>query len=127
MAKVIKPNDEIDWTHKSADMCMKVGKRCTFDHCGLVDMLPFECKYCKATFCLEHRTQKSHQCTQNVDLNWSPLEEKNIKQEPKYIHCQISKCNQLIENKLTSVMLAKCNKCNTIRCSTCRTEKKCCG
>lgn len=119
-------SQEIDWTSKSADMVMKVGKKCTFDTCGLIDMLPFNCKYCKMDFCLDHRTPTLHKCDKYVDLNWKPVET-NQKLEPKYIRCQISNCTHLIENKIICLMLAKCNKCNTVRCSTCRTDKKCCN
>lgn len=126
MAKLIESNNQIDWTQKNADMVMNVGKRCSYDNCGIVDMLPFECKYCKEFFCLEHRTTFTHKCKKEIDSKLLPLDAKNIKQKPIYIRCEISKCCNLIENKVTSIMLSKCNKCQTIRCSMCRTEKKCC-
>ena len=117
----------INWTDKSANMAMNVGKKCMFDNCGIVDMLPFECKYCKFFFCQDHRMTTSHNCTKFVDENWKPLDTSNKKIEPRYLKCQISGCTHMVENRTLNLMLAKCNKCNVVRCSDCRIMNKCCN
>jgi predicted nucleic acid binding AN1-type Zn finger protein len=39
-----------------------IGKHCQFSYCNQLDFLPFRCESCKGTFCLDHRTETSHQC-----------------------------------------------------------------
>lgn len=36
------------------------GNRC--DYCGKYEMLPFTCKYCGGTYCVNHRLPEYHQC-----------------------------------------------------------------
>ncbi|KAJ0346814.1 hypothetical protein COL154_005594 [Colletotrichum chrysophilum] len=40
-----------------------VGKHCEYDYCNQLDFLPFFCQSCKKTFCLDHRSESSHKCT----------------------------------------------------------------
>mgnify|MGYP001104089058 FL=1 len=40
-----------------------LGKQCSVQTCKQLDFLPFDCGACQRTFCKEHRTQTSHQCT----------------------------------------------------------------
>ncbi|KAI9158237.1 AN1-type zinc finger protein [Paramyrothecium foliicola] len=40
-----------------------VGKHCQYDYCNQLDFLPFHCQSCKKTFCLDHRTESSHKCS----------------------------------------------------------------
>lgn len=118
---------EIDWTDKSSDMIMNVGKICEYELCKTLDFLPFECKLCKKSFCIEHRLPISHECTKYIDINFTfkdaPIK---ITNKPKYIQCKINNCKNVVENNTISLILAKCNKCNKIRCGTCRTKKICC-
>jgi predicted nucleic acid binding AN1-type Zn finger protein len=39
-----------------------VGKHCQLSYCNQLDFLPFLCQSCGKTFCLDHRTESSHQC-----------------------------------------------------------------
>lgn len=41
-----------------------VGKHCEADYCNQLDFLPFLCQSCNKTFCLDHRTETAHKCTQ---------------------------------------------------------------
>ncbi|KAH8681118.1 AN1-like zinc finger protein [Xylariales sp. PMI_506] len=41
-----------------------VGTHCQFEYCNQLDFLPFFCQSCKHTFCLDHRTETAHKCTQ---------------------------------------------------------------
>ncbi|KAK2057547.1 AN1-like zinc finger protein [Colletotrichum caudatum] len=40
-----------------------VGKHCEYDYCNQLDFLPFFCQSCKKTFCLDHRSETSHKCS----------------------------------------------------------------
>ncbi|CRK43206.1 hypothetical protein BN1723_016139, partial [Verticillium longisporum] len=40
-----------------------LGKHCEYDYCNQLDFLPFFCQSCKKTFCLDHRSETSHKCT----------------------------------------------------------------
>lgn len=40
-----------------------LGSHCDVPACKQLDFLPFTCAGCNGTFCLDHRTYESHQCT----------------------------------------------------------------
>jgi predicted nucleic acid binding AN1-type Zn finger protein len=40
-----------------------IGSHCQYTYCNQLDFLPFQCQSCNATFCLDHRTEDSHACT----------------------------------------------------------------
>ncbi|KAK4126444.1 hypothetical protein N657DRAFT_567270 [Parathielavia appendiculata] len=40
-----------------------VGSNCQYEYCNQLDFLPFRCQSCNKTFCLEHRTEDGHACT----------------------------------------------------------------
>ncbi|KYK59086.1 zinc finger protein [Drechmeria coniospora] len=40
-----------------------VGKHCQFDYCNQLDFLPFLCQSCSKTYCLDHRTETAHKCS----------------------------------------------------------------
>lgn len=40
-----------------------IGKHCQLTYCNQLDFLPFFCQSCKGTFCLDHRSESSHQCS----------------------------------------------------------------
>lgn len=40
-----------------------VGKHCQLAYCNQLDFLPFLCQSCGKTFCLDHRTEASHKCS----------------------------------------------------------------
>jgi AN1-type zinc finger protein 1 len=39
-----------------------IGSHCQFAYCNQLDFLPFRCESCRGTFCLDHRTETTHQC-----------------------------------------------------------------
>jgi predicted nucleic acid binding AN1-type Zn finger protein len=45
---------------------MNLGKRCSFPNCAQLDFLPFQCKLCKDTFCLDHRAYADHSCPEKL-------------------------------------------------------------
>jgi predicted nucleic acid binding AN1-type Zn finger protein len=40
-----------------------IGKHCQFEYCNQLDFLPFLCQSCNKTFCLDHRTETGHKCS----------------------------------------------------------------
>ncbi|KAK3352699.1 hypothetical protein B0T25DRAFT_190819 [Lasiosphaeria hispida] len=40
-----------------------IGSHCQFTYCNQLDFLPFFCQSCRKTFCLDHRSETSHQCS----------------------------------------------------------------
>ncbi|KAK3687761.1 hypothetical protein B0T22DRAFT_510618 [Podospora appendiculata] len=41
-----------------------IGSHCQYTYCNQLDFLPFLCQSCHKTFCLDHRTESSHTCSQ---------------------------------------------------------------
>ena len=41
-----------------------VGKHCEAGDCNIKDFLPFTCKACSKSFCLDHRAFKDHNCSE---------------------------------------------------------------
>ncbi|KAI4121561.1 MAG: hypothetical protein LQ347_006814, partial [Umbilicaria vellea] len=39
-----------------------IGAHCQYTYCNQLDFLPFRCESCKATYCLDHRTETAHRC-----------------------------------------------------------------
>lgn len=39
-----------------------IGAHCQFPYCHQLDFLPFRCESCRATYCLDHRTETAHKC-----------------------------------------------------------------
>lgn len=39
-----------------------IGSHCKYTYCNQLDFLPFKCQSCGDTYCLEHRTEDSHEC-----------------------------------------------------------------
>jgi hypothetical protein len=130
-AEVMKNNfeilDRIDWTDKSADMMINIGKHCKYEYCKTVDFLPFKCKFCEDDFCLEHRTTDGHECKKIISK--VVLDDKPIIMEYKsrYVRCHnnIKGCTRLVDNTMLQLMISKCKKCNVISCADCRINHKC--
>jgi predicted nucleic acid binding AN1-type Zn finger protein len=40
-----------------------IGSHCQYSYCNQLDFLPFQCQSCDKTFCLDHRTEDSHACS----------------------------------------------------------------
>ncbi|KAH7150489.1 hypothetical protein B0J13DRAFT_550271 [Dactylonectria estremocensis] len=52
----------VEMDHK--DDATLIGKHCEYDYCNQLDFLPFFCQSCRKTFCLDHRSETSHKCTE---------------------------------------------------------------
>lgn len=59
-----KPGENNPKSNEMADTDLEsIGRNCQFEYCGQLDFLPFKCGSCKATYCLEHRSETAHKCS----------------------------------------------------------------
>ncbi|KAK4070784.1 hypothetical protein H0G86_009009 [Trichoderma simmonsii] len=54
---------ETSYIMKDKEDASLVGKHCQYEYCNQLDFLPFFCQSCTKTFCLDHRSESSHKCT----------------------------------------------------------------
>ncbi|KAK4161013.1 AN1-type zinc finger protein 1 [Cladorrhinum sp. PSN259] len=47
---------------RGTDDATLIGSHCKYAYCNQLDFLPFKCQSCSYTYCLEHRTEDSHEC-----------------------------------------------------------------
>ncbi|KAL3427308.1 AN1-like Zinc finger [Phlyctema vagabunda] len=40
-----------------------IGAHCQYTYCNQLDFLPFRCESCRGTFCLDHRSETGHKCS----------------------------------------------------------------
>ena len=101
-----------------------VGKHCQYDYCNQLDFLPFYCQSCKKTFCLDHRTESSHKCTnagawaerrRQAQLQKHSLGEgKRMKDFVSEKPCASPQCKSVIGTSL--VPGVHCSNCNRDYC-----------
>lgn len=60
-SKTTEPSESYTAMDEGKDATL-IGKHCQFSYCNQLDFLPFLCESCKGTFCLDHRTETTHQC-----------------------------------------------------------------
>lgn len=65
-----------------------LGKHCKF--CFRQDYLPFQCKYCREFYCLEHRMMDDHQCIKKKYKKKCPIcQSKNHNKDSPHL-CSIN-------------------------------------
>ncbi|XP_058966436.1 AN1-type zinc finger protein 1 isoform X1 [Pocillopora verrucosa] len=81
------------------------GKQCDVEICKQLDFLPFICNGCSGTFCLEHRSKSSHNCT---------VDDQKFKGDPSktsvsngFLECSLNECNS---RELVPVLCEHCHK-----------------
>lgn len=108
-----------------------VGKHCEASYCNQLDFLPFKCLSCEHTFCLDHRTEDAHKCT-NAGA-WA--ERKRLANQAKYSiggdktmrdlvsqkDCASPSCKTTIGTSL--VPGVHCSRCNRDYCLKHRLEE----
>ena len=63
MASSSDPNSEdTSYVMRDKSDATLVGRHCQYEYCNQLDFLPFYCQSCNKTFCLDHRTESTHQC-----------------------------------------------------------------
>lgn len=101
-----------------------VGKHCQYDYCNQLDFLPFSCQSCSKTFCLDHRTESSHKCT-NAGA-WAERKRlanlarpsigqgKLLRDKVSQMPCASPECKTVVGTSLTPGV--HCQKCNRDYC-----------
>lgn len=81
-----------------------LGMHCSLKECNRQDYLPFQCKYCKKFYCLEHRFPFKHYCSElektknkipiptRKTKNYCVVCKKDTKIEMKCVMCQKNTC-----------------------------------
>ncbi|KAM3128727.1 hypothetical protein pb186bvf_019139 [Paramecium bursaria] len=112
------------------------GIHCEYQYCKQRDFLPFKCGECKHTYCIDHRSQTSHECKiekvkweaivcplcsesikyqSDMDSNivWEEhLYSKCTQQQKEKKKCAKPKCNQI----LTELNKNECKNCQKVLC-----------
>ncbi len=101
-----------------------VGKHCQMEYCNQLDFLPFFCQSCSKTFCLDHRSESSHKCSnegawaerrrQALLAKHSAGEGKQMRDFVSQKPCADPKCKTVIGTSLTTGV--HCSTCNRDYC-----------
>ncbi|KAH6611868.1 hypothetical protein C7974DRAFT_406448 [Boeremia exigua] len=111
-----------------------IGRHCQLEYCGQLDFLPFPCASCKKYYCLDHRSETAHACTdaRNRQKSDTKEEKENTTTEPpKSISstwrpegpCARPSCKTRIDGH-THNGGVECPRCNRRYCMTDRHEEK---
>lgn len=116
------PSEATSYTKMSVGDVEAIGTHCQMPFCHQLDFLPFRCESCKGMFCLDHRTETSHQCPKagawararsGIDTSASRLPPKPtiLNHESQ---CARPDCKTLIDTSL--VQGSHCSTCNRRYC-----------
>ncbi len=111
---------DVDSSRVGGDAAL-IGKHCQMEYCNQLDFLPFFCQSCNRTFCLDHRSESSHQCTkagawaarrrQALLAKHSAGEGKTMRDAVSQKPCADPKCKTTIGTSLsTGVHCSTCNR-----------------
>ena len=101
-----------------------VGKHCQHEYCNQLDFLPFLCQSCSKTYCLDHRTESAHQCSNagawaerrrlanlaTVSIGQGKTLRDKVSQKP----CASAECKTVVGTSLTPGV--HCSTCNRDYC-----------
>src|ERR1700753_1066181 len=104
-----------------------IGAHCQMEYCRQLDFLPFRCESCHGKFCLDHRTETAHKCsnagawakaraarngTLSTTSTSQPISKPNILTHEK--QCSHPQCKTLVDTPLTPGV--HCQTCNRRYC-----------
>ncbi|GAB7354310.1 hypothetical protein MBLNU459_g4829t1 [Dothideomycetes sp. NU459] len=58
------PEDNTSYSSMSVGDVDAIGAHCQMPFCHQLDFLPFKCESCKGKYCLDHRSETAHSCSQ---------------------------------------------------------------
>ncbi|KAK4956093.1 hypothetical protein LTR28_005970 [Elasticomyces elasticus] len=99
-----------------------IGAHCQMPFCHQLDFLPFRCESCKGKFCLDHRSETAHLCSNagawaraRTGITTADLRATTTPQRPTLLtheqQCSSPSCKTLINTPLvTGVHCANCNR-----------------
>ena len=96
-----------------------IGAHCQMPFCHQLDFLPFKCESCKSKFCLDHRSETAHSCTnagawararaQQQAASYKPTPKPTVLTHEQ--QCSDPSCKTLINTPLvTGVHCPNCNR-----------------
>jgi AN1-type zinc finger protein 1 len=83
-----------------------LGKHCHF--CKQQDYLPFDCEFCKHSFCSDHRYATAHSCEK-----YTTKVQKKVEQKPT----TVTKLNNCHHKRCQEFSITNCKQCNHSFCS----------
>lgn len=63
MATSTPPPEESSYKMYDTGDVEAIGAHCGYEYCHQLDFLPFKCQSCNGKFCLDHRTEDGHNCS----------------------------------------------------------------
>lgn len=96
-----------------------IGRHCQMAFCHRLDFLPFRCESCKGTYCLDHRTESAHACSNagawaraRREVEYKPTQKPSLLNHDQ--QCSSPSCKTLINTAL--VPGVHCPTCNRQYC-----------
>ena len=117
--------DEQSFTKMATADVEGIGTHCEMTFCHQLDFLPFRCESCNGQFCLDHRTESAHSCTQpgawaqrKRQAQLSSSSSSSSTPKPSILNheqqCSDPSCKTLINTPLTQGV--HCPNCNRNYC-----------
>src|ERR1700712_4251509 len=118
------PGQSNSYTAMAVGDVEAVGAHCQMEYCHQLDFLPFRCDSCKGKFCLDHRSETAHKCSNagawarakaarnGASTTSAPSSKPNILTHEQ--QCSHASCKTLIDTPL--VPGVHCQTCNRRYC-----------
>src|ERR1700712_4236805 len=118
------PGQSNSYTAMAVGDVEAVGAHCQMEYCHQLDFLPFRCDSCKGKFCLDHRSETAHKCSNagawarakaarnGASTTSAPSSKPNILTHEQ--QCSHASCKTLIDTPLTPGI--HCQTCNRRYC-----------
>ncbi|KAF2836110.1 hypothetical protein M501DRAFT_1019317 [Patellaria atrata CBS 101060] len=110
------------YTSMSVGDVEAIGAHCQMAFCHQLDFLPFRCESCKGKFCLDHRTESAHNCSnagawararrQDSIGTYRPTQKPSLLNHEQ--QCSSPVCKTLVNTALTPGV--HCSNCNRQYC-----------
>ncbi|KAF4553089.1 CDC48-associated ubiquitin-like/zinc finger protein-like protein [Elsinoe fawcettii] len=128
----LDPPDQQSYTKMSVGEVEAIGTHCQMAFCHQLDFLPFRCESCEGKFCLDHRSETAHSCSQagawarRRAAQNNPTSSSNIPvSRPSVLthekQCAELSCKTLIDTP--RIQGVHCDKCNRRYCLKHRFEE----
>ncbi|PNS14276.1 AN1-type zinc finger protein TMC1 [Sphaceloma murrayae] len=125
----LDPPDQQTYTKMSVGEVEAIGSHCQMAFCHQLDFLPFRCESCQGKYCLDHRSETAHSCSQagawakrraeQARTDYTPTTKPSVLTHEK--QCAEVSCKTLIDTPRTQGV--QCEKCNRRYCLKHRFEE----
>jgi len=94
-----------------------IGEHCSVSDCRQLDFLPFKCRGCGESFCLDHHRYESHQCphapTHTLPASGAPPRGPGERANHKPKRSKAKRCVQCRKKQMCPI---RCNDCGSVVC-----------